>query len=271
MDGLIKKRLVFSFYLDENTFENEANILHFKLLRRYLPQFDEVVFVIIKNDNIPPEMVKRLQRLILTFYNGDIFFKLYPNTEYKESYVFKKEIVDKMKTLDGYTLFGHNKGITNMTWAEKDEIKKWICGLYYFNFPPDFISELNNFNRLFFGAFKTDIAKHSMFHDSFMAKWLYSGTFYWGNYQTIDRYIRKMNIELPPLSDRWYDENWPGTVCKQEYGFTWGQRYVVGSPVNYDNVDSWLQVCYPPECGIYQAFIDFYNEIENEIWDETLI
>ena len=130
MKDIDKKRMVFAFYLNNKTFDNKFNQLHFKLLKKYINIFDEVIFGLIVDEDIDVEVINRFQCLILSFYHKNISFHIYENTEYREALVFYNEIACKMANLDGWTFYGHNKHSSDM---EESALIEWICGLYYFN------------------------------------------------------------------------------------------------------------------------------------------
>jgi hypothetical protein len=125
-----KTRLIFSFYLTNDNLYDEINQLHLRLLSRYLWLFEDVIFCIIVDDNVEYKVIKELQKIVLGISYRNITFKIYENTNYRESYVLYNELATKLKELDGLTFFGHNKGISDTFGVENTKL--WIAALYFF-------------------------------------------------------------------------------------------------------------------------------------------
>lgn len=261
-----KKRLVFSFYLDEYSFENEVNKLHFKLLRRYINEFDEVVFCIIPNSSVGLNTINTLQKIILNFTHKDVTFKIVENTNYRESLVFKNEIVDKMSELDGLTFFAHNKGISYP--IVTIDTLKWILAMYYFNLEVELPSNGMN-GKCFYGALKSkDIFLEDYTERSAVVlpkyNWVYCGTFFWGKYQEIANLLKNMGREIPGMYSRWFDEIFPGNVLEEFWGSCYGECDVSGKLVFGNNIDEYLQVTYEGNEWVCDNFNEFCKKLLND-------
>lgn len=64
MISLDTKRMVYSFYVNDDSFEHPINKLHFKLLERYIHKFDEVIFCIIIDDRERYDLIQRIEEFL---------------------------------------------------------------------------------------------------------------------------------------------------------------------------------------------------------------
>lgn len=263
-----KKRMVFSFFLNNEWKESFVNQLHLRLLKKYIRDFDDVIFCIITDNVDDNNTITSLEKEIVGLNPKNIQFKVYENTNFRESLVFKNEITDKMKELDGLTFFAHNKGIS---YVETDEgVYKWIVALYYFSLEVGLI----NFNLngdCFYGALKSyNISLEDYEEDAtgVLPKygWFYAGTFFWGKYQELYHLLKANGTEIPPMMSRWYDEMFPGNVLEHKWGMTYG-RYGADSMIVYDkgqNIDDFILHTYKNDRWVYEDFINFYNNVMKE-------
>lgn len=266
MTDIAKKRMVFAFYLNNKTFENKFNQLHFKLLKRYINIFDEVIFGIIVDKDIDVAVINRFQCLMLSFYHKNISFHIYENTEYREALVFYNEIARKMDTLDDWTFYGHNKHTSNMN---EDELIEWICGLYYFNLEAlckvdgevtNNVTPINVTGICFYG---NPLLIDSNFNIKAVKNkyaYYYAGNFFWGKYQEVDRVLKNYNIPLPKLTNRYYTEMFPGEIMDTDgFSYSFCGRYVIGNNLRIDDV--YCNIFYGDFKYIYDNFLNFINEI----------
>lgn len=267
MKDIDKKRMVFAFYLNNKTFDNKFNQLHFKLLKKYINIFDEVIFGLIVDEDIDVEVINRFQCLMLSFYHKNIVFKIVENTNYRESLVFKKEVVDKMSKLDGLTFFGHNKGISYADVTE--DTLKWITALYYFNLGVEL--PYNGLNgKCFYGALKSKdifLEDYTKGSDVVLPKynWVYCGTFFWGKYQEIDNVLNNMGRSVPGMYSRWFDEMFPGNVLEEFWGSCYGECDVSRKLVLGNNIDEYIASTYEGNEWVCSDFYEFYeNILKNE-------
>lgn len=269
MEDITKKRMVFAFYLNAKTFDNKYNQLHFRLLKRYINIFDEVVFGIIVDKDIDVELITKLQCLILSFYHKNITFHIYNNTEYREALVFYNEIALKMGLLDDWTFYGHNKHTSDM---DEDSLTEWICGLYYFN-----LEKLCNDNNddltcivpidqtgiCFYGnPLLTDV-DFDLKGVRNKYKYYYAGSFYWGKYQEVARVLRNYEIPLPQLTNRYYSEMFPGEILDYTcFSDSFQKRFIYGNHLDIDDV--YLNIFYGEYEDIYNDFIAFIKLMKDE-------
>lgn len=263
-----KKRMVFSFFLDNGWKESFVNQLHLRLLRKYIRDFDEVIFCIITDDINDIDNILALEREIISLYPKNITFKIYENTNYRESLVFRDEIVNKMKDLDGLTFFGHNKGIS---YENPDEgVFKWVAALYYFNLEVGLVNfDLNG--DCFYGGLKSTNIRLEDYEENATGVlpkygWFYCGTFFWGKYQEIYHLLKNKNIEIPPMMSRWFDEMFPGNILESKWGETYG-RCVADKGIIFgrgENIDEYIMYTYKNYEWVYNDFIDFYNNVMKE-------
>lgn len=263
MKCLDKKRMIYSFYLDDNSFEHPINKVHFKMLKRYINKFDEVVFCIIIDDKNRYDLIQKLETFIVSIYHKNITFKIYENTNYRESLVFYNEIATQMNNLDGLTFFGHNKGISDTSSFENTAM--WVVSMYYFNLEHELPYDYMN-GYYFYGANKSAKLTNVWWRDCFIPKnrWFYCGTFFWGKYQSIYEMCEKRGIEIPQLHNRWYDEHFPGNIVEYDEANSYKEFYIIDAVVLGENIKWYLSETYRGCESIYNDFIMFFNEIIND-------
>jgi hypothetical protein len=262
MKSLDKKRMIYSFYVNDDSFDHRINKLHFKLLERYIHKFDEVIFCIIIDDRERYDLIQRIEEFIISIYHKKLTFKIYDNTNYRESLVFYNEIATQMSNLDGVTFFGHNKGISDTDQIETVEM--WVAAMYYFNLEFELPNnDLNGFT--FYGALKTDNINPDGIgvKDNLLQKhsWVYCGTFFWGKYQELDRVCKRFGREIPALTNRWYSEMFPGEMVESFYGKCYKNLYIIGQLVFDGNIDLYIKSTLYDEPEDYDMFVRFFNEV----------
>lgn len=266
MISLDTKRMIYSFYVNDDSFEHPINKLHFKLLERYIHKFDEVIFCIIIDDRERYDLIQRIEEFVISIFHKKLTFKIYDNTDYRESLVFYNEIATQIKNLDGYTFFGHNKGISDV--GSYYYIQMWVAAMYYFNLELDIALSANNSN-IFYGALKTDGVNKcaEKFYDTIIPKhnWCYCGTFFWGKYQELYKLLEHRREEIPLLTNRWYSELFPGEVTETNYGNCYKGLWILETMVSCDNIDKYLKSTYQKTAIDYCAFVDFFNNVLNEL------
>lgn len=199
------KRMVYGYYCSNDENSDFIKELHLKMLERYINIFDDVIFCIIIDDINNLEVIRDIQKRIISIRRGSITFKLYENSNYRESDVFYNEIFLKMKELNGLTFFGHSKGVGVL--ESYEEIIAFVLGSYYFS--------LENIDKIgdypFYGSFKM-INNLPSANKTNKHKWFYVGTFFWGDYQRIYGEHKKW----PLFSSRWFNELFPGEFYEHE-------------------------------------------------------
>lgn len=261
MISLDTKRMIYSFYVNDDSFEHPINKLHFKLLERYIHKFDEVIFCIIIDDRERYDLIQKIEEFVISIFHKKLTFKIYDNTNYRESLVFYNEIATQMEHLDGVTFFAHNKGISDDDSIET--IKMWVAAMYYFNLEYDLpCDDLNAY--FFYGALKSVEAQNSGIRDVFIPKykWFYCGTFYWAKYQELFEYCKRNHISLPIMRNRWYDEHFPGDLVEQEDGLTYGGFFMINGVCLGENIEHYLKTTYSGNLRVFYDFMEFYNSIK---------
>jgi hypothetical protein len=234
------------------------------MLKTYINSFDEVIFCIVSDNTKNYDLINELRIKILEMYSGNsLTFKLYDNTEYRESYVFYNEIASKTRELDGLTFFAHNKGM-----SYKDSIDgtiKWVAALYYFNLEVNCVFKHLS-GKLFYGALKSiKIKDYPYYVMENKYNWVYCGTFYWGRYQDVYRYLQNRQEEIPKLTNRWYDENFPGDICDMIDSTSYMDIYIENMLAVSDNIDSYLSSLYYFFPNVIEDFNLYYNKIIEEL------
>lgn len=242
MKILDKTRLIFSFYLTNENLYDEINQLHLKLLSKYINRFDDVIFCIIVNEDIDYNVIRELQKIVVNISYKNVMFKIYENTNYRESYVLYNEIVLKLNELDGLTFFAHNKGISDV--FRVDNIKIWIAALYFFSFETELPSNYLN-GPMMYGPFKS-VGCNYKFKFAFQNKfdWTYCGTFFWLKCQEIASYIKFWNIKIPELTTRWYSELFLGNLVEEYEATTYNDKILDGEEIVGANIIDILERLY---------------------------
>jgi hypothetical protein len=265
MRSLDVKRMVYSFYVNDESFEHRINKLHFRLLERYIHKFDEVIFCIIIDDRERYDLIQRIEEFVISIFHKKLTFKIYDNTNYRESLVFYHEIATQMENLDGLTFFGHNKGISDTDPIET--IEMWVAAMYYFNLEFELPhNDLNGFT--FYGALKTDNIESLGIgvRDNLLQKnpWVYCGTFFWGKYQELDRVCTRFDRKIPNLTNRWYSEMFPGEMVESFYGLSYKYHYIEEQLVYAGNIDMYIKSTLFDLPEDYEEFIRFFNEVTSQ-------
>ena len=278
-----KKRLVFHFYIQEGWKEYITNKIHLKCLGCYSHIFDEVVFVISLDDTTNYELIRDLESTLLDLgFNPNISFNVVENNYLRDSQTFYDFIATKLDKYDGLTFFAHNKGTTNLKDYEVDNMVNWITSMYFLSleYVDEAVYSLTDGRELSYGSLLNEIKAYEIKvtenevapRDKFAEKnnvflgknkYLYMGTFFWINGLSIYEYMRKNDIELPKLTDRWYAENFCANLFKMDFAFSHRGRY----SKNY------LQEGAEIECMVmhatveeeYNQFLEFKNKIISSI------
>lgn len=270
------KKLVFYFYICENWATNKANLVHFMCLKRYNEIFNEVEIYIATDDKQDYETINNVKLKFLSIFTKveSIQFTIIDNTVYREAIVLKQHVIDRLGQ-DDLVFFGHNKGTTDIVNHDynPEYVIKWIVGLYFFSL--EYICEVDAclYNSPFgmsYGPFLTLLKTPEGMELKHLGKykWYYVGTFYWINSKKLYNFIKRFNIEIPPLDDRFYAENilanfypllYEGQVI---YAGSHDKRYIVKYDDSFLDIETALYVLYP---GGNQEFEEYLQEIYNSV------
>lgn len=256
MKILDKRRLIFSFYLTNENLYDEINQLHLRLLSKYMDRFDEIIFCIIVDCDVKYSVVNELQKIIVNMVCKNITFKIYENTNYRESYVLYNEIATKLNILDGLTFFGHNKGISDVFGI--DNIKIWIAALYFFSFETELPSnELNG--PMMYGPLKS-VGCNYKFRYAIQNNfdWTYCGTFFWIKCQEVASYINFWDRKIPSLTTRWYSELFLGNLVEDFEALTYNDKVLNGEEIVGANIVDILERLYKDD-GVLPYFKEYCN------------
>lgn len=222
MDDGKKVSLIFSFYLTDDFDTNIANKMHFCCLKKYNSYFFESLFVILIDDPTNYKLISRFEKTIIDCgFVNNVKFEVIKNHAYREAYVFKTYIIDRLHDYNNLVCFAHNKGVTNVIDPTKDvnSILTWIFTLYFgiFNYFDEAIQRMiqENSISLFFGSCLSN--KHYV-DDKFDTGFapIYNGTIYLLSPGEIIDYTNMRGIKISPLSNRWYAEHFPATILRHD-------------------------------------------------------
>jgi hypothetical protein len=239
------------------------------------------VFVISIDDTSNCDLIHSLELELLDLgLTPNITFKIVDNTYLRDSKTFYDFIATKLDKYDGLTFFGHNKGTTNLNVYDLENVSKWITSMYYLSL--EYIDEaihcLTDGRMLTYGSLinyisyddilvtEEGVEPKQKFVDKtklFLGenKYLYTGTFFWLNTLSIYEYMRKNNIELPKLTDRWYGENFCANLFKLDFAFSHRGRYSLnylqdGAEIEYMIKHNMLE-------EEFDDYLNFHNNIMN--------
>lgn len=254
MVDIDKKRMVFAFYLNESSLENPINKIHFSFLEKYINKFDEVIFGIIIDEGLNSYYIEEFEKKILSFYHKNITFHLYENSQYREAIVFYNEVATKLELLDGITFYAHNKHTSDMP---IEELVMWVCGLYHFNLelPLDY-----NFTGIcFFGSPLLTDVDFNIAAVRNKYRWYFAGNFYWIKCQEVYRFMVNHNLKLPPLTNRYYSEMFPGELCEYKgFASTPLGTYICGNGGDISYI--YMNLYYGDNQWIFDEFYEVYKE-----------
>lgn len=251
----MNRKLVFSFYINDN-FHDEINEIHFKCLNHFKEAFDLADISFIVDEGYNKEYLREAQDRFLSMFLGkNISFSIVPNNEFRESKVFYDKIATRLKDED-LVFFGHNKGVTNVLKYDRQEIYIWVTGMYYFslNFMDDVESRLLNEKYYCYGSF---LSKNDEPEKCNKNGWYYVGTFFWINGKKLYQYMVNNEIQVPVLSDRFYDEEFLGNIIPTwplVMTASWGNRYLVNCGNFYENTSSYIKMLCGEDIEEYKKF-----------------
>lgn len=270
---VIKKRLVFHFYIPQEGYKTNSNELHLRCLKRYSSIFDEVVIVISHDEDLGPNEIINLEKELVEIFNQNkVSFKTAKNTYLRDSKTFYDEIATKMDKLDGITFFAHNKGLTNISSGnfDKELIYKWVVALYYGCL--EFIEEANyslTEHRQFaygtlFDIIDVSSIKEEWLHDIIYCdlgkySYHYTGTFFWMNTQCLKGFMDRKGIKIPNVVDRWYAENFLSNIIEPRFCSTRNGMYAKNYLAGRERIDTLIKMCFSDED--YANFELLYNKI----------
>ena len=251
----MNRKLVFSFYINDN-FHDEINEIHFKCLNHFKEAFDLADISFIVDEGYNKEYLREAQDRFLSMFLGkNISFSIVPNNEFRESKVFYDKIATRLKD-EVLVFFGHNKGITNVFNCDRQEIYIWVTGMYYFslNFMDDVESRLLNEKYYCYGSF---LSKNNELEKGNKNGGHYIGTFFWIIGKKLYQYMINNEIQLPVLSDRFYDEDFLGNIIPTwplVMTASWENRYLINCGNFYEYTSSYIKMLCGEDIEEYKKF-----------------
>ena len=206
---MINRRLIFHFYASNDWKSNPIYYVHKYFLTRYSHIFTEATFIISVNDTDDIDLINEVKSFLIECKFKTIEFRVEKNCELYEVDTFEKYILNRLNDLDGSTFFGHSKGTMDYYVHNKNAILLWITMLYFLNL--EYYKEAENrfyscSSYFFGGPMLCNVLKISN-------GFLYSGTFYWLNCLRI---YKNFKDSIPKIYDRFYAENFPGSLCLKD-------------------------------------------------------
>lgn len=273
------KKLVFFLYIGEHISSEEYQEkyptmkLHFKLLKMYSHVFDEAVFVLsLKKELMDDEdLIKHYMNAIIDIGFCNVRFKVEENTLFRESKIFKEEVIENIDNNGKLVFFGHSKGISN---EYNDSLVRLICSMYYFNlnFIDEVENELSTNWRPYFGFPLINAKWNDGWPTCVMPlyKYFFYGTFFWTNWSALNEAMKRDGREFPTMASRFYDENFPANTIPFEAVGTHKNTYgLSGRNLHYEFDDFFNEYCeYAPDGETTKnEFNDFVKEITGTEYD----
>ena len=277
----LKKELVFYLYITEDFFERKTNLVHLQCLKYYAPIFDKATFYISTDDTSNVGLIKSVEERILSLpFNGNISFVVHENDDLRESSIFCKEVLEKIKNEDCLLFFAHGKGFTNLDTYEERSMLEWLVGCYYLSLNDiDDVELMINSNERTFSAYGSfPLVDKREYTPEVLSQpgsnyylgrikyhWCYSGTFFWVNTVKIRQYMRMFNIDYPEIFDRYYSEKFLGNIFPQNGNATGYSNFLLFAGNNMYNdgiAESCIHAILNDEEKINE-YNDFYNKVTN--------
>ena len=267
---MIKKHLIFHFFIPDDYETNIAIKMHFACLWKYSEVFDSAEFFISSSS----ESAKYINSVKLTLLNvftcKDIRFKEVENDYFYEARTLKENLIDKLDDFEEtMVFFGHTKGVRDVTMfpTTQENFLKWIYGLYFYSL--EYAEEAENKLFTFFhGRSYTFFGSFTTIRPTDGHCYL-AGTFYWTNPMTLKKDIDSGEAKLGKMNDRAYAEDLPGIYERKVVdGFvlckTGGHICRESKWAEFDfyegDFDEIIQ-----RYGNYEEFMEGYNEVKKEI------
>jgi hypothetical protein len=276
---MINKILVFNFYLTENWGELITNKIHLECLKKYSNCFDGALFFVVVDDINNNKLITNFKKYIINSISiVNISFVNKENDILREARNFYDEIALKLGSIEGLLFFGHNKGITNYNSPKYDNdcVEKWITSMYYgcLSNNDELVDCLYNKRKLTYGTllnkmeddiFSTDEYREKINFWMGKRKYHYMGTFFWMNCQSINSFLLNNNKVIPPLTDRWYAENFFSNLFDIEHCASFNNSGLL----NYFGQGCWdmdevLDICLDDKLKEYYIF---HNSIMNLVYE----
>lgn len=277
---MINKILVFNFYLTQNWRELITNKIHLRCLKYYSHCFDRALFFVVTDDIKDVKLITDFKKYIINSLSiTNISFINKENNILREAQNFYDEIVLNLGRIEGLLFFGHNKGITNHGTSNYDDdcVEKWITSMYYgcLDDGDELIDCLYNKRKLVYGTLLNKMEDDTFSTDEYREKinfWMgkrkyhYMGTFFWMNCPLVNSFLINNNKTIPPLTDRWYAENFFSNLFDIEHCSTFKNNIIL----NYFGQGRWdmddvLAVCLE---GKLDEYYIFHNSIMSLVHED---
>lgn len=253
------KKLIYSFYVSEDTYSLKINEIHFRCLERYKDSFDCADITFIANNRVEdlPNICEAERRFLEIFKGKDISFSIIDNNEFRESRVFYDKIATKLYDNE-IVFFAHNKGVSNVGEYDEKQIYTWVCGMYYYslNFKEEVDEKLISKKFYSYGSFLT---KNFEPEKCNKYGWYYIGTFFWINCVKLRNYMRIHGIEMPEMGDRFYDEEFLGNIIEAFPLMMAGchnELYLENCYNYYEKVTEFIHLIYDTRADGFDAFYE---------------
>lgn len=264
---MVKKHLIFSFFIPDDYETNIAIRMHYACLLKYSYLFDSAEFFIASTEGSKKYVNSVKLSLVNIFPCKDIRIKEIENDLFYESRVLKDYVIDRLDEFkETMIFFGHTKGTNDVTRyggaGEDGHFLKWIYGLYFYSL--EFIGEAE---RKLFTIFH---GRHHTFFGSFPTidesdRCFLAGDFYWINPMALKKDIETGEVKISEMWDRAYAEDLP-TIYERKLI----NGYVICKSGGHNCIESkiWEFDFYDGNFddiimhyGDYDLFMDGYNKL----------
>lgn len=268
---MIKKHLIFHFFIPDDYETNVAIKMHYACLWKYSNVFDSAEFFISSTEESKIYIGSVKQSLINVFQCKDIRFKEVENDPYFEARTFKENVLYRIEEYEEtMVFFGHTKGVRDVVMFEesKEFFLKWIYALYFYSLEFVKEAELKLFT-IFHGRKYTFFGSLPLVYTD-GTNCIFAGAFYWTNPMTLRKDIKSGEVIPKSFNDRAFAEEFP-SIYKRTFnnGFvmckTGGHNCIEG---NWDDFEFFGDGNFDDiamHFGEYDKFIEGYNELINEI------
>lgn len=256
----IKKTLVFHFYIPSNYQDNEIIQLHLRCLANISSTIDKAIFIISVDESLDEMSITDFKCKLIKLGFNDIELKVKRHTVLGESLTYREEVIECIDKFKGLVFFGSSKGVEDaeVFYGYENDVKKWICMLYYgcFRDIAGVESALLNDGFCAYGSNKIGINCSFISMDY---SWQYYGGFYWINSVLLSANYKET---IPNIADKSYVESWISQVIPFHQSLSLGNRYILASISPIGDVDKLVSRIIP------ENLFDDFNHFAQKMIEE---
>lgn len=268
---MLKKHLIFHFFIPDDYETNIAIRMHYACLHKYSGLFDSAE-VVISYTKDSEKYIKSVQFSLLNVLKiRDVRMIVKENDLFCEAQTLNEYFCNNIQYFNNtLVFFAHTKGVTNVNSScyyeyGIERFLMWIYALYFYSL--EFIDEVEN--MLIFAHLGRIRAIYGPMQTKSGDGVFYPGAFYWLNPMTIKNDINSGEISLPLFDNRVFAERFPlmykyVETPKYRMGKSDGHNGVISNDGDFDHYygdfDEIIKYY-----GEYDLYMKGYNEMLKQI------